>query len=371
MPWLLRNCLVPLCIFILAFSNLGEVQAARGTPETGEFGIGAIIYPDGPYLSQALEMAVDLKLDWLLVPVSWGACQPAPGLPPNFAPLDPVIQTAGQRGIAVLISLQNAPEWAMRPDGPDPDLAAQMVLSLVRRYPGAVQAVELFPGANIQAQWGAAPSPQAYLRLFQTVARKLQSENLPVLLVAAGLQPLPASAHQADISDVAFLKELYRLGANVILPVISIQLDNLSGAPLDFPESGEKQVLRHYEEIRRIMSDNQHHSGLVWITRLSPPSSKIGVPDSATEDLRNDQSNWLSQAYIQLRAQLYVGVTFGQSLNPKRGGTGVGVPSLISDNGVYHPFYSVLREMISLNRTGSVSIIPGKPKEGGLAKKRP
>jgi hypothetical protein len=370
MTRLFRNCLVSLCIFVLVLSNFGAAQAARGTPTSAEFGIGATIYPEGPYLVQALEMASNLDLDWIMVPVSWAASQPAPGQSPQFAALDPVMELAAARSIAVLVSLNDAPEWALTQRGPDPSFAAQMVANLTQRYSGTIQAVELFPGANTREGWGAAPNAQAYFHLFQMVSGQLQNGNAPVLLVAAGLRPVAASAQGQDISDTRFLEELYQLGASSIMPVISMQFLTLNGAPVSYPESGEVHVLRHYEQIRRIMSENGHHSGLIWVTRLSPPSGKIGVPDSAPKDL-NEQSNWMSLAYIQLRAQLYIGVTIGQSLNPEPGGMGVGVPSLISDSGVYHPFYSVLHEMISLNRTGSVSIRPGKPKEGSLAKKRP
>lgn len=76
-------------------------------------------------------------------------------------------------------------------------------------------------------------------------------------------------------------------------------------------------------------------------------------------------------AYRQLRTQLYIGVTFGHSLNPAPGGSHGGSFSLIKPSGETHPFYSVLLEMISLDHTGSVSLLPGKSKEGNLAKMRP
>lgn len=85
----------------------------------------------------------------------------------------------------------------------------------------------------------------------------------------------------------------------------------------------------------------------------------------------NAQMNWLSQAYIQTRSQLYVGVTIGQSLNPEPEGEAEGVSSLLRSMGGRHPFYSVLREMISLNNAGGATIKPGKSKEGNFLKKQP
>ena len=85
----------------------------------------------------------------------------------------------------------------------------------------------------------------------------------------------------------------------------------------------------------------------------------------------NTQALWISQAYLQLRSQLYVGVAFLQSFNSGGEGTAAQVPSLIRAAGSYHPFYPVLREMIALNNTGGQVSMPGKPKEGNFEKKRP
>jgi hypothetical protein len=370
MPRSFRNCLVLILIPFLIFSNPNNVQAVRGIPGSQEFGIGATINPDGPFMVQALEMAADLELDWLVVPVAWAAYQPGEGQAPQFQSLDAIMQLAAQRQISVMVSLKEAPFWAKDPKGPDPARTADFVAALVERYPGAIQAVELFPGANVRAGWGTQPSAQAYTSLFQAVASRLRDAGSHVLLVAAGLRPLPARSMPGDLSDLEFLQQLYALGANAFMPVISMQYDDVTGDTLAFPGEPDQRYLRHYEEIRRVMVANHHQTGLIWITRFGPPSGKIDVADSVYHD-QNMQSNWMSLAYIQLRAQLYIGVAIGPSLNPEREGTGADVPSLISGTGVYHPFYSVLHEMISLNRDGSVSIMPGKAKDGGLAKKRP
>ena len=365
-----RKCLVLLFLLALLFSRLENVQAARGVPGSPDFGIGAILYPDGPYFHQALESAAALDLDWVMVPVEWAAYQANPGQPPRFEKLDPAMQFAAEHNIAVLVSLSGAPAWAQSTAGPSPAAAAQFVTALAQRYPGSLRAVELFPGANTAMGWGAAPSAQAYASLYQLVSSQARTVDPDLLLVGAGLRPLSASVDKGDIHDLRFLQDLYALGAAGYMPVISMQYADLIGMPVTFPESQEHRVLRHYEAVRQIMLANNHQSGLIWITRLSPPSGTIEISDSVFMD-EDMQSNWLSLAYIQLRAQLYIGVTIGQSLNPKEGGTGVGVPSLISGSGEYHPFYSVLHEMISLNSIGSVSIKPGKAKEGSLPKKRP
>jgi len=365
-----RVLLVLLLVQILVLCTLGRVYAARGVPGSADFGIGAAIYPDGPFIPQALELAEALDLDWISVPVEWSASQPDPAQAPRLENLDRVMQFASDHQVAVLISLTAAPGWVQTPRGPNPEQTAQFAAWLAQRYPGSLQAVELFPGANTREGWGAEPDAQAYTTLLAAVTDGLREAGTPVLLVAGGLHPIASSPSKGDISDLNFLEDLYANGAIDFMPVVSLQLDDLTGVPLSFPESQGYPVLRHYEEVRRVMNANGHQNGLIWITRICPPSGTIDASDSVYQDL-NMQSNWMSLAYIQLRSQLYVGVTIGQSLNPKSGGPSAGFPSLIGGTNRYHSFYSVLREMISLNKTGSVSIMPGKPKEGSLEKKRP
>lgn len=367
---MLRNLLAAVLVSVLALSTLGSAQAARGVPGSADFGIGATVYPDGPFLTQALEIAEDLELDWISAPFVWSITQPDPAQAPQVENLDLVMQFASDHHMPVLVSLTSAPEWAKTSRGPNPEQTAQLIAWLALRYPDTLQAVELFPGANTSDGWGAEPDAHAYATLLAAASDALRQEGSQVLLIAGGLRPIVGSPTKGDITDLQFLEDLYAQGAAALMPVVSVQFTELTGVPLSFPESKGQPVLRHYEEVRRVMTANGHQNGLIWITRLSPPSGTIDASDSVYQDI-NMQSNWLSLAYIQLRSQLYVGVTIGQSLNPESGGATAGFPSMIIGENRIHPFYSVLHEMISLNKTGSVSIMPGKPKEGNLGKKRP
>ncbi len=366
----IRFSLAVLFILTLVFTNLLQVQAARGEPGSADFGFGAVLYPDGPFVEDGAAMASDLGIDWVEIPVSWASVQKKSSASPDFKTLDMVMRLAKKHQLTVLVSLTNAPAWAQTSKGPDPAMTAKFVAVLYSRYPSVIQAVELFPEANTQKGWGGPPNPQGYFNLFKKVNQKMQALKAPVTLVAAGLRPVASKPTTGDINDLAFLKKLYALGAGSIMPVVSIRLDILTGDPMRFPDGSEHRVLRHYEEVRQVMVANQSQKGVIWITRLSPPSGTISTSDSAYQEVRT-QTNWINQAYIQLRAQLYVGVTIGQSLNPAPEGMAAEVPGLLTKTGEINSFYSSLSEMISLNRTGSVTIEPGKPKEGNFIKKRP
>lgn len=365
-----RHCLVILLMLAISLGTLSTVQAARGIPGSLEFGIGAAYYPGGPYQKQALAMAADLDPDWLYVPVSWSTFQAAAATPPRFEALDAVFKVAEENQIAVVASITDAPSWVQTAQGPDAAQAAQFVTALTRRYAKSLQAVELFPRANTAAGWGSPANPQAYFDLFRAVDASLRQNGSSVALVAAGLEPLSPKPSAGDMDDLVFLKSLYAAGASQLMTVISLQYTHLSGDPLQFPNGSDPRVLRHYEDVREVMVESNHRNGTIWITHISQPSGKI---EASGSDKTEEEwlVEWITQVYIQTRSQLYIGVTVGQSLNPKGEGTAAGVSSLLQGAGMVHPLYSELKEMISLNKAGSVTIKPARPKEGNFSKKRP
>jgi hypothetical protein len=361
--------LITVLLLVLVFQQTQLVLAKRGVPGSAEFGFGATIYPDGPHLTEALTMAASLNLDWLRVPVAWSSCGALTSAVQGIAGVDTVVQFASQKQISVLLYVSSAPDCARAAQGPDPERTAQFVLGLAQRYP-TVQAIELFPGANTLQGWGAKPNAQAYTALFRIVRDRLNISSRQVLLVAAGLQPLAGTADGRIVDDLTFLREMYQHGAAELMPVISLQFVEVNGSPLDAVETSKPGGFRRYELIREIMQANNHQSGRIWVTHLSPPSGKIKAQQFTKQDLL-DQSAWVTQAYILLRSQLYVGAAFLQSLNTDPNGTAGMTPRLIQEAGLYHPLYAALGEMIELNHAGSTSIKPGKSKDGNLWKNRP
>jgi hypothetical protein len=366
----LQNCLVLLLGLILTVFPSQTVLALPGLPGSRDFGSGGVIYPTGQCLDEALHMAADLHLDWVDLPIQWEQIQPDPAQPPLLSGFDALVDPLVSQGIALMFSISAPPAWALTPDGPDPEKTVALVNLLVRHYPGAVRAVELFPGANTRQEWRGQVSAQAYARVFQAVAESLRQVDPSILPVAAGLQPQPEIPAEDDMQDLEFLNDLYILGAAQWMPVVSLQYPQLTGDPLLLPSVHEQRVLRHYEEVRKIMVENHHNSGIIWITQINPPSGTIDIQDS--HYLNNDtQVAWLSQAYDLLRSQLYIGVAFLPGLNLNGEGTAAQVLSLIRGPGEYHPFYAVLRKATDGNQDGALESKPGKHKAGSLAKKRP
>jgi hypothetical protein len=352
-------------ITLLVVTPFQPVLAARGAPGSAEFGYGAHLNLSGAYAIDGVRLASDLQLDWLAIDLDWQSIAPKNGTV-DWTRLDPILQSATNSHVPVMVSLQKAPGWAQTPQGPNPDLVSQMVSLLAQRYPKAIQAIELFPGANTTQGWGKPANAQAYIKVLKTALEGLKKNKSSIFLVAGGLQPLPHTNDPAQgIDDLVFLQTLYQNGLKELVNVITAQGVNLSGEPLQAPEKSENRVLRHYEEIRSVMLANHHDSGLIWITHLSAPTGQINSADQKYQDV-GEQVNWLNQAYAQLKSQLYIGVAFLNGINPSV--ENPAALTLIEANGDYHPFFRSLRDLIAVNHSDNSLYRPGRPKDQPLQK---
>ncbi len=345
----------------IAVMPTSPASGAHGIPGSPDFAYGGhLVTSNSP--QEAVRLAANLNLDWLSLPLEWNVLAPLPKSPVDWSRYDPIFKSIARTGISVMVSLSHPPAWALTPSGPDPSHTANLLNQLIQRYPGLIQAIELFPAANTRQAWGAVPDAAAYLNLIKIVQSRLQSPSPKPVLVAGGLASLPPQKSSQDIDDLVFLQNLYDAGAAAVLQLISVDSSEITGQPLQNPSGGETRVLRHYEQVRQVMLKNNHTSGMIWITHLSVPSGKINPGEVQTDPTQ--QEIWLAQAYGQVRSQLYIGAAFYAGLNPSEDNH-----SLILSNGSYHPFYRTLRGWISQSTSNASIIKPGQAKEQPLLKK--
>lgn len=356
---------------LLSLFSPQKVQAAAGAPGSPDFGYGAWLHLNGNYLQNGLDSMAELKLDWIAIEVDWARWLPNPGITPDLSAMDQAMRSAAEHGSAVMISLTNPPDWALTDQGPSADAAAQLISSLASRYSGVLQAVELIPGANKTTGWKAAPVPAVYARFYTNIKNILKAQGIHLFLVAGGFSPVDAVKANGDMPDVEFLRGLYDAGAAGWLDVIGLHFSQLTGSPLNAPTSNESRVLRHYEQIRQIMLENNHQSGVIWITQLSVPDGTIEIGDRVYLDPQR-QAEWLQQATNQIRSQLYVGVVFVQNINPPNQSiSNFGRTSLIIQADTVHPFYTVLKAIIQQAHPENPQTDAGRPKGSSLLKCKP
>lgn len=346
-----------LLIGLMAPSPIGSsetVQAASGMPDSSDFGFGARLDIWGEEVALAIHAAGGVGVEWIGIDFDWARHWPDATTPINLEQLDQAMELAQTSRLNVLLSITNAPAWAMVPDGPDQSQTAGLVVMLANRYPVTLLTIELFPGANTFKGWGASPDPVAYAALLQSCQASLKASGSPAVLVAGGLSPLPTQAPAGDLEDLAYLSDLYKAGAAAYMPILSLRLNQLKGEAIAPPDTSTNNVLRHYEAIRQVMLRYQHQSGLIWITGFTWPEQD-GLATS------EEQIRWLNRAYQLMKSQLYIGVAFFDRLNPASpaGQNSPAGQTLISKDfqGTHlHPALAALGQIISINRTGHTSL---------------
>ncbi len=352
-------------VLLLLTSLFGPLTARAESLQAGRpgFAYGARLEASGDHLETAVGIAARLGLQWLAMTLDWEEIWADSDSTPDFSSLQQAMDLAQANSIPVMVSVTNAPNWALTPEGPDPNLTTQLILSIVQRY-SPIQAVELFPGANTKQGWGAQPDPGSYMALFRDVQAGMGEPGLNLKWVAGGLTPLPAGHEPADLDDLAYLDGLYDQGGAEYLSIVSLRFADITGSPLASPFGSEARVLRRYEAARQIMLNHNHKNGRLWITSFTWPSGKISQDDAVYGDPET-QAYWLHQAYHLLSSQLYIGVAFFNGLNTPQGKNPAGIEgkSLIAASGGLHPGLWNLSQLISftenrgpLNLQGLISI---------------
>ena len=321
--------LILLMVSPLPLTSRAAEQPASGMPGNARFGYGVRVDLQGIAPARAIQLANSVNLDWVAVDFDWRTLQPNRRDAPHWKTLDTTLKDTESGRIAVMVSITNPPDWALKQDGPDPQAVARLAIDLVQRYPNTVLALELFPHANTRQGWGAPPNPQAYVNLLRVVCQSVQKINPQTVIVAAGLTPVESNAQ--DITDTVFLDRLYRSGAGEYMSIVGMRLPSIGSDPLTAEGASRRTTLRHYEAIREVMVRNGYRNSLIWITSFSW--------DAKFQRGEAQQANWLEDAYLLMRAQLYIGAAFFDGLNPSAGKTAL----LHSGSGHHSGFDSLVK----------------------------
>jgi len=326
-----------------------KAYAARGMPDSTEFGYGAILDIWGEEVDLSIKSAAAIGLDWVRIDFDWEQHWPDQDEPINLVSLDNVMADLSMHHINVLLSLSHAPGWVKTPSGPDIEQTVDLVKLLVDRYPANLLTIELFPGANTSQGWGAPPDAFVYSDLLKATQEAMRRTGSKVLIVAAGLTPLPIDHSPGDIPDMLFLEELYQAGAMAYMPILSLRLNGVTEDVMASPDNADPMVFRHYESLRGVMLEYGHSNGLIWITEFAWPSTNMDT---------SEQVRWLIQALNLTKSQLYLGVAFFDRLNPATRTVDDFSSSLILTDGAsthLHPALSALGQIITVGRTGQMS----------------
>lgn len=348
---------------ILLLALLGSVLGidsaqAGGMPGGGKFGFGAILDTNlavsqatsGTASSMALVLAAQSNMNWIALDLDWAAAAPEAVNPPDLSGLVSLINEAKQQKMDILLSIHNAPAWALTENGPAPEHVQNLLGQVSLVASNRVVVVELFPGANTTQAWGAPANPAAYLAVLQAGREALRA-NQQIGLVIPSLTPVSQVTEPGDVSAEQFLASLYQLAPNENFQVIGLHYSQIVGSPADNVQVGAGAFLRQYEMVRQVMLDNGHSSDQMWITSFAWP---VTLTNEA------EQAAWVEEAYRQLQGQIYIKAAFFDALflGAKAGSTSTGSAALLQPSLKPHAALNRIRMLAAQAASPGTPAVP-------------
>ncbi|MEJ2748210.1 MAG: hypothetical protein P8183_09930 [Anaerolineae bacterium] len=154
-----------------------EPQTLPPWPAT-DFGYGAQSHAtvgDPAYAADVMKN--QLGLDWIKVQLEWPLVQPDPDTYQWFF-YDGIVDQAYEKGLYLMFSVVGAPSWTR-------------AAGLLNRYPGKIQAIEVWNEQNLDREWAAPDgiSPENYVEFLRQAHDAIKAVDPNVIVISGALSP--------------------------------------------------------------------------------------------------------------------------------------------------------------------------------------
>jgi len=281
-----------------------------------------------------------LGIKWVKFQLSWKDTEPQQGIR-NWAEWDRLILTYHEAGFNILLSIVKAPDWArpantdLSQEGPpaDPNTYAVFVGELAQRYKGGVQAIEVWNEQNLAREGGGAPmAPANYVNLLSVAYKAIKTAD-PSIIVVSGAPTPAGDVPGAAVDDINYLSAMYGAGLKNVSDAIGVHPSGYNCPALaDWqsvtdPAAGFRGPFdnRHHswcfrgtmEGYRSVMVGNGDANKLLWPTEFgwAVSDSPQTNYEYAADNTREEQAQWVVEAFQQARNWGWVGPMFLWNLN--------------------------------------------------------
>ena len=311
----------------------------------GFFGYGVQAHLLGGGAGAALNAVNDLGFNWIKQQVEWRLFQPQPGAI-GFGELGGIVSEANNRGINVLFSVVNAPEWAREPGfdgsvgGPpaDPQSYAAFVGAMAGQFCGtSLKAIEIWNEQNLHYEWGNKPlDPAEYMNLLKPAYASIKAACPEMLVISGALTPAGSNPPFA-VDDFAYLEGMYQNGLAAYSDGIGAhpsgynvppsvrweeacsviqQTGNTFNGACDTPHHSWsfRSTMEGYRNIMVVYGDANKR---IWPTEFGWAAGGAFDPRYAyaNDNGFDEQAAWTVEAYTMMRDWGWVGPAFLWNLN--------------------------------------------------------
>ena len=198
--------------------------------------------------------------------ISWAEIESSPGVY-AWDQYDAIVAAVADRGLALVVYVDDAPPWARRAwerDNPwappeDPSLYGAFMGALAQRYGETIVAYQVWDQPNISPHWGdGAVDPAGYVALLREASAAIRNADPNALIIAGGLAPNTEGGGR-NLSDLRFLQEMHRLDAAPMYDILGVRLLGFWSGPQDRTVAPEilnysRVILLREELLRRGLS---------------------------------------------------------------------------------------------------------------------
>lgn len=324
-------------------------------------------------------VANQLGLNWVKVQVRWADIQPSPDFI-DWAIWDSITNEAAARNLNLMFSVVTTPTWARsagNENGPPDDytLYYDFLAAILTRYPGKVQAIEVWNEQNLDREWVTANgvTPGDYIVFLKGAYETIKRIDPAVIVISGALAPTGFNDPMIALDDFIWTDEALRLGLLDYADCVGVH-HNGYNLP---PDVGYDEVARAGSAEQFVFQGpwaNPHHS---WSfrTTLEVMAEKVQAVDPemrlcvtefgwassegydvaptgfefALDNTLEEQAQYIVAAFQQMRASGDVWLAFLFNLdygNKGNGPTDDAVPySILDIYGAPRPAFGALAAM--------------------------
>ncbi len=239
---------------------------------------------------------------WVRVQIPWKDIEPKSG-EYRWDVWDRRVQNVHSAGLHLIALLNTTPPWARATDDAsnpfappsDPQTMARFARTFAARYRRAVRYYQVWDEPNIAPHWGNRETdPLGYVYLLKAVSTAIRSVDPEAVILSAGLAPT-LDPGRLNRNDLAYLRELYTLGADAWFDVLAWEPYGFDRPPEEAP-SPHRLNFRRYELARAVMREFGDDDTPIWFVAFGWNACAQKTPWKTVS--RQEQAEYLRRAYM-------------------------------------------------------------------------
>jgi len=249
---------------------------------------------DGEARDVALATIEAAGFRWLRQRFPWEAIEPERGSY-HWAAWDKIVEDVTRHNLSLVAVLDGSPAWARAGVDAGNSLAppaeardfGDFAEAFAARYGDRIDAYQIWDEPNIAPHWGAREiDPAAYTQLLREGAIRVRAADPGAVVLLGALAP-NVETGGANMSELLFLEELYRLGAAEWFDVVAVQPYTFEEPPSTPPEPGRLNWNR-ISLVHEVMEAYGDTATALWAVSFGSTNQALDSVERALEVARND-----------------------------------------------------------------------------------